>query len=103
MLLGGFSKAEIVTYLKAKLEAAKQVHGELVKEEADEDSKVSVEAVKKEEAKSMVVEREVPEEETNNLGEKPVNLYEKTSAGSSMEGNVQIGKEDYSEPGDEDK
>ena len=30
LLLGGFSKAEIVAYLKAKLEAAKQVLGELV-------------------------------------------------------------------------
>jgi hypothetical protein len=45
LLLGGFSKAEIVSYLKAKLEAAKRVITELVQveqKELDEDSKLSV-------------------------------------------------------------
>jgi hypothetical protein len=43
LLLGGFSKAEIIAYLKAKLEAAKRVLAEVLQVEqkqADEDSKI---------------------------------------------------------------
>lgn len=94
LLLGGFSKAEIVTYLKAKLEAAKEVLGELVKELTDEDNKVAVEVSKKEEPKVMMAEAEI-EEDKNHIGEKPVTLYPEKSESVSS-GEVKIGQEDYS-------
>ncbi len=65
LLLGGFSKAEIVAYLKAKLEAAKQALNEALqveKENQDEESKVEV---KREEGHAQAVmhaEAELPEE-----------------------------------------
>ncbi len=47
LLLGGFSKTEIISYLKAKLEAAKRVLNEVLQVEqkqTDEESKISVQA-----------------------------------------------------------
>lgn len=66
LLLGGFSNEEIVAYLKAKLEAAKQVLREVLAiegKEEEEDTKVEVDRVKHEE-KSMAAQAEVPHEET---------------------------------------
>lgn len=60
LLLGGFSKMEIVTYLKAKLEAAKTVLDELAKTEKDEDSQVYVERKAEEKPKTMTAEAEIP-------------------------------------------
>lgn len=58
LLLGGFSKTEVVAYLKAKLEAAKTVEGELSLKEGEEF--VDVEAKKKEELKEQTLERKIP-------------------------------------------
>jgi len=59
LLLGGFSLAEIVAYLKAKLEAAKAVMNEVLQVEQDEDSKVKVET--KKEAAPKAMSAEIPE------------------------------------------
>jgi len=64
LLLGGFSKAEIVGYLKAKLEAAKVVMNEVLQvqqQKNDEENMVSVEGSKKEEA-SMHMHATLPEQ-----------------------------------------
>lgn len=56
LLLGGFSKAEIVTYLKAKLEAAKAVLAEVFQVEKDEETKVEVTSEPVEKPKTMQIE-----------------------------------------------
>src|SRR5690606_28191708 len=40
LMIGGFSKSEVVAYLKAKLEAGKTVLDEIKRREVDEDSMV---------------------------------------------------------------
>lgn len=65
LLLGGFSKQEIIAYLKAKLEAAKQVMNEVLqveKTEEEEESKVPVETKVKQD-KTMAAQAEVEEED----------------------------------------
>lgn len=65
LLLGGFSNAEIVAYLKAKLEAAKTVLKEAMETEGqkeEEETKIEVDRTKHAE-KSMVAHAEIPEEE----------------------------------------
>lgn len=59
LLLGGFSKEEIIAYLKAKLEAAKQVLTEMVTGEKSDDEKVEVDRKVGEQPKSMQVEAEI--------------------------------------------
>lgn len=68
LLLGGFSKAEVVAYLKAKLEAAKVELAQIEKEEGEE--YVTIEAKKKEEPKTMTLEAEVPKETEDPAGKK---------------------------------
>jgi hypothetical protein len=65
LLLGGFSNTEIVSYLKAKLEAAKTVLKEVLQveeKEAEADTKVEVDRSKHAE-KTMVAHAELPTEE----------------------------------------
>lgn len=65
LLLGGFSNAEIVAYLKAKLEAAKQVLKEVLQvegKEEEEDTKVEVDRTQHAE-KTMNAQAEIPREE----------------------------------------
>lgn len=61
LLIGGFSRNEVITYLKAKLEAAKSVVVSLKKKEDEEESMLG--RIKKEESASMAQEehRELPE------------------------------------------
>ncbi len=70
LLLGGFSKQEIIAYLKAKLEAAKTVLREVTAEEAtaqEEDSKVEVTGQKPEQnTMTMHAQAELPKEEPKN-------------------------------------
>lgn len=64
LLLGGFSNTEIVSYLKAKLEAAKTVLKEVLQVEekqAEADTKVEVDRTRHAE-KSMVAHAELPED-----------------------------------------
>lgn len=94
LLLGGFSKSEIVAYLKAKLEAAKQALEQLVKSEADEDSQLYVENKPIEQPKTMTAEASLDEDkktaqpadtEKNNLGEKvPEKMPQSTSDDSNL-------------------
>lgn len=63
LLIGGFSKAEVIGYLKAKLEAAKTVAGATDAKKEEEDTLLVREEGKKEEAKSMTLQRELPTEE----------------------------------------
>jgi len=60
LLLGGFSRNEIVTYLKAKLEAAKQVLTSSASKQEEEDTMVDVERKHEEKPKSMEVAAELP-------------------------------------------
>ena len=60
LLLGGFSLAEIVAYLKAKLEAAKLVMNEVLQVEQDEETKVKVEIKPHEQPKQMSAEIPAP-------------------------------------------
>jgi hypothetical protein len=65
LLLGGFSNTEIVSYLKAKLEAAKTVLKEVLQveeKEAEADTQVEVDRTKHAE-KTMVAHAELPTEE----------------------------------------
>ncbi len=63
LLLGGFSRNEIVTYLKAKMEAAKQVLTRSSSKQEEEDTMVDVERKHEEKPKSMHLEAEVPTDE----------------------------------------
>lgn len=80
MLLGGFTDLEVLTYVKAKLEAAKQIGGELevaekAKEEVksqlqeEEETLLEVPGEKKEEKKEMAAQ----EEKKMRIPEKPEN------------------------------
>lgn len=61
LLLGGFSKAEIVAYLKAKQTALEEVLGSLEKT-TETESLVSIETKKKPEEKKMSAEANLPED-----------------------------------------
>ncbi len=61
LLLGGFSKQEIIAYLKAKLEAAKAILVELVKGDKEEETAVFVERKQQEKPKTMTAEAKLPE------------------------------------------
>lgn len=66
LLLGGFSRNEIITYLKAKLEAAKNVLTQAVQKQQDEDTMVEVDRKQEEKPKSMHLAAEMsPEGEAN--------------------------------------
>ena len=70
LLLGGFSKAEIVAYLKAKLEAAKGVLNEALQVEAateEEDSKVEVDRTKHAAASAHLAAEINPEDEKKEI------------------------------------
>jgi hypothetical protein len=59
LMIGGFSQNEIVSYLKAKLEAAKAVKAELMKKETDEESMVETKKREAEAQKTMTMAAEM--------------------------------------------
>jgi hypothetical protein len=63
LLLGGFSKAEVISYLKAKLEAAKSVLTTVDAKKEDEDAMVERDEGKAEAHKEMAMSEEIPAEE----------------------------------------
>lgn len=65
LLVGGFSQAEIVSYLKAKQDAAREVSAELVQ---DEEDKVSV-SVKKTATATQTMSATIPEDSESEDGE----------------------------------
>jgi hypothetical protein len=62
LLLGGFTKEEIIAYLKAKLEAAKQVLGEVVSGEKDKEEQVEVDRKTEDKLKTMEIADEIKDE-----------------------------------------
>lgn len=68
LLLGGFSKTEIIAYLKAKLEAARKVLAESDKKQDEEDTLVSRDKKHAEAKKEISAEAELSKEEP--IGEK---------------------------------
>ncbi len=72
LLLGGFSKAEVISYLKAKLEAAKQVLTGVETKKDEEDTMVERGEETKAGHAEMAMHEELPEEEKPKiLGEEP--------------------------------
>lgn len=72
LLLGGFSKAEVISYLKAKLEAAKQVLTGVDAKKEDEDTMVERGEETKAGHAEMAMHEELPgEEKSKELGEMP--------------------------------
>jgi hypothetical protein len=71
LLLGGFSKTEVVSYLKAKLEAAKSVMTSVDSKKEEDDTMVdrSTDASKEGHAE-MTMAQELPEEEVKKEPEK---------------------------------
>ena len=63
LLIGGFSKSEVIAYLKAKLEAGKSVLSQESKKEEEEETQVLRETKKKEESKALKATVEEPLEE----------------------------------------
>ena len=63
LLLGGFSKTEVISYLKAKMEAAKSVLTGVDAKKEDEDTMVARSEVKKEGQAEMTMHQEIPEDE----------------------------------------
>lgn len=63
LLLGGFSKAEVISYLKAKLEAAKSVMTLVDTKKEDEDTMIGREEGTKEGHQEMTMQQELPNEE----------------------------------------
>lgn len=63
LLLGGFSKFEIQTYLKAKEQAAKEVLDKTKREELDEENKVLIERKTAEKPKALFVEQTLDSDE----------------------------------------
>ncbi len=61
LLLGGFSKAEVIAYLKAKLAAAKETLDQVLEIEKDEDTKVEVETKQEAKPKTMEAADELPD------------------------------------------
>ena len=63
LLIGGFSKSEVIAYLKEKLEAGKSVLSQESKKEEEEETQVLRETKKKEESKALKATVEEPLEE----------------------------------------
>lgn len=69
LLIGGFSQTEVVTYLKAKLEAAKEVVEDLEKEQSEEDTMLTRDTKKEKTLKEMEAETEITD--LSSQGRKP--------------------------------
>ena len=83
LLVGGFSKTEVVAYLKAKLEAGKTVLSDLAKKNEDEDTMVETQT-KKEPAKGeMTMSQEIDPEEKTPDAPKDLSEHEENSPGES--------------------
>lgn len=71
LLLGGFSKTEVISYLKAKMEAAKLVLTNVDAKTEDEDTMVERGTGTRESQAEMVMHQELPAEDISKPGEKP--------------------------------
>lgn len=65
LLIGGFSKAEVIAYLKAKQAAGKEVIGMVEKQRDEEDSLLETKSKQESQAASMEMKRELPLETEN--------------------------------------
>jgi len=59
LLVGGFAKTEVIAYLKAKLEAAKAVVGEINKKEEEESTMLDTSIKREEKPKEQEAEQEL--------------------------------------------
>ncbi len=66
LLIGGFSKVEVVGYLKAKLEAAKSVLGSLSQKKEEEDTMVERQEGQAQAQNTMVMREEIKPDEDKN-------------------------------------
>ncbi len=62
LLIGGFSKSEVAAYLKAKMEAGKQVLADMAKKEEEEDSSIGRQTKTTEKAQELKAQIEEPKE-----------------------------------------
>jgi len=62
LLIGGFSKAEVIAYLKAKMEAGKQVLGIVAQGKNEEDTLLENKTKEGEAQSQMHMQREIPED-----------------------------------------
>lgn len=60
LLIGGFSQSEVIAYLKAKQEAAKEVLSDMEKKEEEEETKVDTQKKQEQKPKEMSMEAEEP-------------------------------------------
>lgn len=71
LLIGGFSKSEVIAYLKAKMEAGKSVVAEGQKKQEEEDTLMGTDEKKTETPKSMTMSAENPIDAAEEMGNKP--------------------------------
>ncbi|MBI2031492.1 MAG: hypothetical protein HYT08_02645 [Candidatus Levybacteria bacterium] len=73
LLIGGFAQTEVIAYLKAKLEAAKDIISEIDKKEEEEETMVDTAKAKEEKPKEMEMQEQksLSEDEKNNNEETP--------------------------------
>lgn len=69
LLIGGFSKAEVIAYLKAKQAAGKEVVGVVEQKKEEEDTLLENKPKQESATAEMVMKRELPINEENNNGE----------------------------------
>lgn len=63
LLIGGFAQTEVIAYLKAKLEAAKTVVGEIDKQAENEDTMLGREAKKEDKPQEMEMKAEITDKQ----------------------------------------
>lgn len=83
LLIGGFSKTEVVTYLKAKLEAAKSILEEGKQKEEEEETLLDLDQKKEQKAKEMAFEAAT---EVQDSGEAKLSNEQKAE-GKEIKGN----------------
>ena len=72
LLIGGFSQTEVIAYLKAKLEAAKTVLGDLSKKEEEESTTLGEKQNAESKPKEMSAEEEISKDDKDSNGLEPV-------------------------------
>jgi len=78
LLIGGFAQTEVIAYLKAKLEAAKDVISEIEEKEEEEETLVDISRAKEEKPKEMKLEEQKTITESSQAEEKNDNDVGKT-------------------------
>ena len=78
LLIGGFSKSEVIAYLKAKLEAGKSILSNLARKEEEEETMISKQKIEVAEPKTLEEAEQLPQPDDLNISESvPQNEYNK--------------------------